>query len=390
MYANGKFGIYLFESDNFLNLASDFYQCYCFEFEKINNSMPDSKVTINEVARAAGVTNGTVDRVLHNRGEVSAKTKAKVLQVIKDLGYKPNVYASMLARNKSRRIAVLLPSFHKGEFWELVQRGIDQSSEYAGRFSVAISEYYYDQYDIDSFKAQCREILASGPSGVIVAPMFLEGTRQFACQLVDAGIPYIILNTTVDVNSHLAYFGLPMYESGYCCADMLMSGSEPELRKLVFLVKIARDRNRLSDPSAERRKGFLDYLSKYYPDTEVRNVVIDPNNPAEISRILETAFSGVSGRLNIVTLNSRIFLVADYLESKGLQGMNVVGFDMLEKNMNALKNGYVRLLVCQHSDRQALQAVVTLTDFLVIGKKPDAQNNFMSIDLLTRFNCEYY
>ena len=41
-----------------------------------------NKVTINDVARVAGVSKGTVDRVLHNRGEVSAKSKDKVLKVI--------------------------------------------------------------------------------------------------------------------------------------------------------------------------------------------------------------------------------------------------------------------------------------------------------------------
>ena len=52
------------------------------------------KVTINDVARAAGVSKGTVDRVLHNRGEVSAKSREKVLKVIEELGFKPNLYAS--------------------------------------------------------------------------------------------------------------------------------------------------------------------------------------------------------------------------------------------------------------------------------------------------------
>ena len=39
-----------------------------------------NKVTINDVAKAAGVSKGTVDRVLHNRGEVSRKSKEKVLK----------------------------------------------------------------------------------------------------------------------------------------------------------------------------------------------------------------------------------------------------------------------------------------------------------------------
>lgn len=62
--------------------------------------MKRSMSTINDVAEASGVTIGTVDRVLHERGEVSEKTREKVLRAVRELGYKPNVYASMLARNK--------------------------------------------------------------------------------------------------------------------------------------------------------------------------------------------------------------------------------------------------------------------------------------------------
>ena len=66
--------------------------------------MKRSKSTISDVAEAAGVTIGTVDRVLHERGEVSKKTKEKVLRAVRELGYKTNVYASMLASNESHRI----------------------------------------------------------------------------------------------------------------------------------------------------------------------------------------------------------------------------------------------------------------------------------------------
>ena len=62
--------------------------------------MKNSIITISDVARAARVTNGTVDRVLHERGEVSKKTREKVLRVIEELGYQPNVYASMHRRRK--------------------------------------------------------------------------------------------------------------------------------------------------------------------------------------------------------------------------------------------------------------------------------------------------
>ena len=133
--------------------------------------MKRSKSTISDVAEAAGVTIGTVDRVLHERGEVSEKTKEKVLRAVRELGYKANVYASMLARNESHRIAVIMPMYSAGEFWDLTHSGISKSADYAGRFSVDIVDYLYDQYDVESFLSVCREAIVDNCSAAVIAPM---------------------------------------------------------------------------------------------------------------------------------------------------------------------------------------------------------------------------
>ena len=73
----------------------------------------NGKITIIDVARKAGVSKGTVDRVVHNRGEVSKKSAEKVKKAIEELRYQPNLYASLLASKKAHVIACLLPTFGK-------------------------------------------------------------------------------------------------------------------------------------------------------------------------------------------------------------------------------------------------------------------------------------
>ena len=58
--------------------------------------------TIKDIAREAGVSIGTVDRVLHDRGMVSPETKARILDVMKELDYKPNHAAQGLAIRKKK------------------------------------------------------------------------------------------------------------------------------------------------------------------------------------------------------------------------------------------------------------------------------------------------
>ena len=87
--------------------------------KQISNSSP----TIFDVARAAGVSRGTVDRVVYGRGRVSPKTKEKVRKAIKILGYKANPNASLLAKKREYHFACLIPEYRKGDYWEEIYNG---------------------------------------------------------------------------------------------------------------------------------------------------------------------------------------------------------------------------------------------------------------------------
>ena len=66
----------------------------------------------------SGVSTGTVDRILHNRGKVSEEAQKKVEKVLKEIDYHPNLIARSLALKKSYHFITLIPSFAKGEYWD--------------------------------------------------------------------------------------------------------------------------------------------------------------------------------------------------------------------------------------------------------------------------------
>ena len=67
---------------------------------KTSQSMTE-KIRIKDIAERACVSVGTVDRVLHNRPNVSPSAREKVEKALKEMNYQPNMYASALAYNKS-------------------------------------------------------------------------------------------------------------------------------------------------------------------------------------------------------------------------------------------------------------------------------------------------
>lgn len=347
-----------------------------------------NKVTINDVAKAAGVSKGTVDRVLHNRGEVSRKSKEKVLKVIEELGFRPNLYASLLASQKERLIQCVIPEFQPGEFWSLTEKGLQDAAQLVSRYGIRIETVKYDQYSVESFRNACSKVMDNPPSGVLVAPMYGEETLKFVGRLSEAGVPYMFLDSKIDDDGYLAYFGMPMYQSGYLCADILTGGRD--VPEKVYVVRIARDKMGLSDPTAARRAGFMDFMKEHYPDVQIDNVFIDPKDKAAIYAKLDQTVGAEKGKRFVVMFNSRIHLVADYLTDRGIHDCRVVGFDCLEKNIEALRSGTVQALVAQHTDRQAVEAVNSMADYLLMGKSVAKRDNFIQMDILNRYNCDYY
>ena len=83
----------------------------------------NERIRIKDIARQAGVSVGTVDRVLHDRSGVSEASRKKVEEILKQLDYQPNMYASALASNKKYNFVCLIPKHHASEYWDDVEIG---------------------------------------------------------------------------------------------------------------------------------------------------------------------------------------------------------------------------------------------------------------------------
>src|ERR1700759_4490980 len=85
---------------------------------------------IRDIAKALGTSIGTVDRALHGRSGVSARTKTRVLRMAEQLGYKPNIAARSLKLNRSLRIAAVLPR-EIAAFFDPLRAGIRAAADEA-------------------------------------------------------------------------------------------------------------------------------------------------------------------------------------------------------------------------------------------------------------------
>lgn len=140
--------------------------------------------TQRDVARAAGVTDMTVSRVLRGTGTVSARTKAIVLEKVREMGYVPNRLAGSLAESRSNQVGVIIPSLTNSIFNQ-VTAGIAEELGKAGYNPVVgISDY-----DIDQEEDLIESMLSWRPAGFIVADfVHTDRTRNM---LRNSGIPVV-------------------------------------------------------------------------------------------------------------------------------------------------------------------------------------------------------
>lgn len=348
---------------------------------------PKHKTTIMDIARQTGLSKGTVDRVLHHRGEVSRKSYENVMRAVRELGYEPDLNASILARREFHTIALIVPADEKGSFWELALSGLEQTRENLLPLRIRIEHFSYDPSSEESFREACVKMLSSGPSAVVIAPMFRAATVTLTGHLQERGIPYAFFDSKLELEGYMAYFGMPLYKSGYLCADLL-TGGKPVPG--VLIVRIHRDKERQSDPTVNRRAGFMDYILQNFPDTSIHTRFVDPSDPDATMATLEAFFSEHPEIHHLAMFSSRIHLLVPYLKLHPDPERRVVGFDNLAANTTALRHGLVSSLIGQRPDVQVSLAIQTLADYIVFGREPVRRDHFMHMDILTKYNIEDY
>ena len=112
------------------------------------------KIRIKDIAIRAGVSVGTVDRVLHERPNVSPAARVKVEKALQEMNYQPNMYASALAYNKSYTFYILIPKHDQVAYWEEIEEGAHKAEETRRDFHINVQIVYYQRFDQESFEKQ--------------------------------------------------------------------------------------------------------------------------------------------------------------------------------------------------------------------------------------------
>lgn len=346
------------------------------------------RIRIKDIAKLAGVSAGTVDRVLHNRARVSPDALAKVQRALQNANYQPNAYASALAYNRSYLFAVVIPAHEQVAYWEEIEEGVRMAQQARSDFSVRTQMLYYERFDEASFTHTTEECLALQPDGVVIVPTDKEITRRFTEQLHERNIPFVMLDSYMPDLKPLSFFGQDSLSSGYFAARMLMLLAAQE--KAILLVKMTLHGRVVSQQQDNREVGFRRYMAKHFPQVQIQELDLPLTATREECHAQINRYLDAHPELHhCITLGSKAHLVGELLIQTGRKGVQIMGYDMLDKNAECLRKGSISLLIAQHAYQQGYCSVDTLFRAVVLRMQVQPVN-YMPIELLTKENVDFY
>lgn len=358
-----------------------------------------SNIRIVDIAKMAGVSVGTVDRVIHNRGRVSEENRKKVQTILEMVHYQPNLMARSLASKKQYHLAAIIPSFTQGEYWEAISEGIDKAASEMESYNISITKLFFDQYNNKTFDDIVRNMLDEKVDGVLIATLFADSVIRLSQTLDRYEIPYVYVDSNIESQHQLAYYGTESYDAGVIAARLLTDRLSPDAD--ILMARITHSGKNDSTQGKNRRDGFCHYLNATGFGGTLHEVELKINdsvyNFMKLDEIFETSKS-IDANKNIesdkpiegaIIFNSTCYILGNYLKARQMQSVKLVGYDLIERNTQLLSEGVITALIAQRPERQGYDGIKSLCNSLLFNQNPE-KVNLMPIDILLKENLKYY
>ncbi|OCX52994.1 hypothetical protein BEL04_01350 [Mucilaginibacter sp. PPCGB 2223] len=344
----------------------------------------NKNIGIKEIAERAKVSTGPVDKVLNNRGGVSKATRERILQAIKDLGYKPNILASRLKSARDYTIAVLIPeATDMIPFWSAHNTGFEEALKEVSPFGINISILTFEQNNEASFKLRVDEVIGESFDGIFMVPVFHDQTIRLLEHCENLNVPVIFFDSNLPGLSNISFIGNHSKDSGYMAANLLdyIISKKGD----ILIASIEREEDNHVQFSA-REEGFLAYFEN--SGRRIEKFTDNTGSEEVIGKNISAIFMNNPHLEGIFIVNG-IDKIAAAITAEQKLNYRIIGYDLVDKNIQMLKDGAIDFLISQQPQKQAYQGIKLFYDLLIL-KKTIAPSYFLPLDIVMRANIDYY
>ena len=326
--------------------------------------------TIQMVAERAGVSRGTVDRVINNRSYVRAEVRQRVLAAMQELGYlSPAARAAAQPVEQTFqpvKLGVILPNSFDHHFRTEIMRGVDAAREELADFKVQV-EVAACQTDIPREAIELLgEMTARGVQGIALCALDDVAIAARVDELAEQGVPVITFNSDLPTSRRLCFIGQDYRRSGRIAAE-LMSKCIPQDAKLLATVA-----NLEFNGHRSRLDGFCERMREKGFGAGQIEVVETFNDYHTTYRKVAEVLQRTPDLAAVYLANQSVAGGAEAIREAGRQGeIRVICHDVSENTRRLLGEGVVDLAISQDIYRQGYLPLVLLRELLQKGKQPE-------------------
>ena len=367
-------------------------------------------VTLQDIADRAGVSRGTVDRVLHGRGKVSAEKAALIKKIADELGYEPIAAGSGLAiYRKMLHLAYIGPGdFKMAPFFKEVALGAKTCAKALKPYNVTVDFLY--RGDMGSRGAEPIDPFTSGPEsqdpetgqktklmtpfeildklknthydGVAIDGLMLKSMKELEMVLVNRGIPFTVFNTPAAMGRALMQVSCNYRNAGKLACGLASFGRKGPVRVGI----VSHDYGNI-DSSTQRIEGFEEEMLNH-EGMEIKFRLFMQSGHDRKWFYNQVVQKVREEKVDVVYLvnpgdYSSCEAIRKAAEKDGSAAPAIITNDLVsEQEKEMLRSGLINAAILQQPEVQGRLSLQTVFDYLAYGTRPKEENYYTDLSIV--------
>ncbi|ACN82931.1 LacI family DNA-binding transcriptional regulator [Brachyspira hyodysenteriae] len=340
--------------------------------------------TIREIAKLAGVSIGTVDRALNNRGRIDHDVEQKILDIAKSLNYKPDKIAKSLAiRKKKFKIAAVLNTYNN-LFFEDVIRGIEIAGKEIEEFGMSIIIKRCKDFDADNQLELIEEAINEGANAMAIVAINDERVKNKISELYNNNFPIVLLNSFVDSKDCIAYVGCNYDLAGEIAASLLnIISNGNNINLLVF----SNNFNKMLG-NKKRVDSLVSRLNSDYKNVNVQSIIeMEKDNNLNFDKSKNNLLKHMDTDVVICPGAETSKYVINAIKELGLYNkIKIITYDCSDVVKEGLLDRGIVASITQNPQEQGYRAIKVLFEYLLTKTIPDKRYTYIETQVIFREN----
>jgi len=309
-----------------------------------------ARTTLQDVARTAGVSLATVDRVLNRRPGVHSETAERVQQAIDQLKYRPDRFAARLARGHEYRLHFILPTGHNA-FMQALDAEVRATSEHLLGERVHIAISHVDVFNGDVL-ATALESLHGQVDGIAVVALDHPAVREAIDDLTRSGITVVTLVSDAPRSRRAHYVGIDNAAAGRTAASLLGRFLGERTGKVGLIAGSIALRDHI-----ERQLGFEQVIARDFPGLTVLPVREGRDDDERVEALSHALLRENTDLIGIYNIGAGTAGIVNTLEATGRsRDIVLVAHELTAFTRKHLIRGTIDAIINQDAGHEARSA----------------------------------